>query len=255
MGDQENFADKVIQSLKGTRAVDLTEDTTQPDVQAASVDANDLEFRAFGSPGGGAGGTGPATGGNKDIVILPGYGGAASTSPSQINFYWNAPTTPDLTGIGNSIRTTIYNFAASSTQPQLVIGGYDGTVNYVPTPTYGSPGGVGTTAKIFIDPFLGSVSADYHIFNSAGTAATSITTAGFMYYDPTQNKYRGGTGAATAKTFAFTDDVTAASGLATTASNISAVTAATSALHYLLFSPQNGLQYLMYLVLLLLAKM
>ena len=241
MGDQENFADKVIQSLKGTRAVDLTEDTTQPDVEAASADAVDLEFRAFGSPGGGAGGTGPATGGNKDIVILPGYGGAASTTPSQINFYWNAPTTPDLTGIGNSIRTTIYNFAASATQPQLVIGGYDGTVNYVPTPTYGSPGGVGTTAKIFIDPFLGSLSGDYFIFNSAGTAATQITTAGYMYYDPAQNKFRGGTGAATAKTFAFTDDVTAASGLATTASNIQTVSASTAAGHFILFSPQNGL--------------
>ena len=235
MDEQENFADKVIKTLKGSRSVDLTKTDGEPTAQSD-------DFTAYGAVEGG--GTGPGTGGNKDIIVLPGFGGAAATSPSQINFYWNAPATQDLTGIGAQVRTTIFNYASTATSPLLVIGGYDGTTNYVPVPTYGTGGATGTTAKIFINPFVGYISQDYVSLNPTSPAGAAIATtnaAGFMYYDNTQSKIRVGIGAGTAKTIAFTDDVTAASGLATTATNVSAVTASTSSNHFILFSPQNGL--------------
>ena len=82
--EPENFADKVINSLRmQSKAVDLSvaevvEQSTEP------VSLGDVV--AYGSPSGG--GTGPGSGGNKDIVIIPGYGGVAATSTSQVNFYW-----------------------------------------------------------------------------------------------------------------------------------------------------------------------
>ena len=238
MDEQENFADKVIKSLKGSRAVDLTDVVEE----ATDITAQSNDFTAYGAQEGGT--PGPGSGGNKDIVILPGAGGVAGTSPSQINFYWNSPTTPDLTGIGQSIRTTIYNYASTATSPLLVIGGWDGTTNYVPSPTYGTGGATGTTAKIFINPFLGYITHDYMVLNNTSPAGAAIATtnaAGWMYYDNAQSKIRVGVGAGTAKTIAFTDDVTAASGLATTATSVQAVTATTAANHFILFSPQQGL--------------
>ena len=238
MDEQENFADKVIKSLKGSRAVDLT----NTDEVAADITAQSYDFTAYGAQEGG--GPGPGSGGNKDIVVLPGAGGVAGTSPSQINFYWNAPSTPDLTGIGQQVRTTIYNYASTATSPLLVIGGWDGSTNYVPSPTYGTGGATGTTAKIFINPFLGYITQDYMVLNNTspvGAAIATTNSAGWMYYDNAQSKIRVGIGAGTAKTIAFTDDVTAASGLATTATSVQAVTATTSANHFILFSPQNGL--------------
>jgi hypothetical protein len=230
MDEQENFADKVIKTLKGSRSVDLTKTSEEPTAQS-----ND--FTAYGAVEGG--GTGPGTGGNKDIIVLPGFGGAAATSPSQINFYWNAPATQDLTGIGAQVRTSIFNYASSGTSPLLVIGGYDGTTNYVPVPTYGTGGATGTTAKIFINPFVGYITHDYMVLNPTSPAGAAIATtnaAGFMYYDNAQSKIRVGVGAGTAKTIAFTDDVTAASGLATTATNIYLVAGANNASHFLTFS-------------------
>jgi len=74
MEEKENFADKVIKSLKGSRSVDLTKTAEEPEITAQSN-----EFTAYGALEGG--GTGPGTGGNKDIIILPGFGGAAATNP------------------------------------------------------------------------------------------------------------------------------------------------------------------------------
>ena len=102
MGDQnpQDFAEKVLQSLKkSSRAVDLS-DNAEPDVSPQSVEpvvvsqqSVSRDFTAYGAVQ--AGGLGPGAGGNKDLVIIPGYTGSAATSVSQVNFYWSAPTTPD----------------------------------------------------------------------------------------------------------------------------------------------------------------
>ena len=110
MGDQnpQDFAEKVLQSLKkSSRAVDLSDKPEKPVVEQSSVKASTAstasnDFTAyFSQPV--AGGEGPGTGGNKDLVIIPGYGGAASTSVSQVNFYWSAPAIPDSTGFDYNV--------------------------------------------------------------------------------------------------------------------------------------------------------
>ena len=200
MPPQDDFAEKVIQSLKkNQRAVDLTEPKVEDEVVVQS------DFEAKGAQD--AGGDGPLTGGNKDINIVPGYGGVAATSVSQINFYWNSPAIPDTSGFGQSVRTTIFNYASSATNPLLVIGGWNGSVNYVPSQAWGGAG-AGTTAKIFIDPFRGHITLDYVDLNTSGIAST--TRAGSIWYDTTGTRVRVGTGAATAKTFAYTDDLVSA---------------------------------------------
>jgi len=230
--EPENFADKVINSLiKQSKAVDLTAE----EVAAQSADpVPSGDFVAYGAPSGG--GTGPGAGGNKDIVIIPGYTGTAATSVSQINFYWSAPNTPDATGVDNNIRATIYNFATNPgsgvTRSVLAFGGYDGANQYKPTPTYG--GGTGITSKIFIDPFLGKIDTDFIGFNSTGVAST--TDVGTMSYDTTQNRIRVGTGAGSAKTVAYTDDVSSVAGLATTAQNVNIVTTNTGTFYPLFTS-------------------
>jgi hypothetical protein len=236
MADNNNpqdFAEKVIQSLrKSNRAVDLKEpsaliEETTPIVAKAQSE----DVQAFYSlPE--AGGQGPGSGGSKDIVIIPGYSGTAATSTSQVNFYWSAPAVPDSTGVDTNVRATIYNFATSTTRPVLVFGGYDGTSQYKPHPSYG--GGSGITAKIWLDPFLGRVDMDSIGLNATGVGVS--IEKGILSYDSTQNKLRVGVGAGTAKTVAFTDDLAAASGLATTATNIYLASGALAASHYLTFS-------------------
>ena len=205
MASQEEFQKKVLESLKkNLMAVDLTD---QPEEEIAEVantqtfQAESYDFTAFGAPQA----AGPTSGGNKDIVILPGAGGATANSASQINFYWNSPTIPDTTGIGQSIRATLFNYATSATNPVLAIGGWNGTTNYLPSATYG--GGSGTTAKIWFDPFLGRIETDYLGFN-AGVADTNV--AGVLFYDSSQSVFKGGTGAGTGKTLAFLSDIPAA---------------------------------------------
>jgi len=225
--EPENFADKVINSLiKQAKAVDLTAEEV---VAQSTVPVPLGDFVAYGNPSGG--GTGPGQGGNKDIVIIPGYSGTAATSVSQINFYWSAPTTPDSTGVDTNIRATIYNFATNPgsgvTRSVLAFGGYDGTNQVKPTPTYG--GGTGITSKIFIDPFLGKIDTDFIGFNNTGVAST--TDIGAMSYDTTQNRIRVGTGAGSAKTLAYTDDVSSTAGLATTAQNVNITSTAVGTLY------------------------
>ncbi len=203
MASQDEFQKKVLESLKkNLMAVDLT-DTPEEEIvssneQVVEVQAQNYNFEAFGAPQG----PGPTSGGNKDIVILPGAGGTTANSASQINFYWNSPTIPDTTGIGQSIRATLFNYATSATNPVLAIGGWNGTVNYLPSATYG--GGSGTTAKIWFDPFLGRIETDYLGFN-IGVGDTNV--AGVIFYDSTQNKFKGGIGSGVGRTIAFTDDI------------------------------------------------
>ena len=233
MADNNNpqdFADKVLQSLKKqSRAVDLTDNTnTENVVEQASVQPLSQDFTVLGSQIGG--GLGPASGGNKDLVVVPGYGGTAATSTSQINFYWNAPAVPDSTGVDNNVRATIFNYATSVTNPVLVIGGYNGTSQFKPHPTYG--GGTGVTAKILIDPFLGRIDVDQIGLN---TGVGVSTDAGVLTYDSVQSRLRVGL-SGIAKTVAFTDDIPVISGFATTARNIDLTSGANNASHFLTFS-------------------
>ena len=245
MATQDDFQKKVLDTLKkNLKAVDLSDEQpkvqpevqpkvqpeVQPEVQPViepRVLMSSSDFTAYGIPTA----AGPTSGGNKDIVMLPGFGGAAATSASQINFYWNAPAIPDTSGFGTSIRTTIFNYATSATNPVLVVGGYNGTVNLLPAANYG--GGSGTTARIWIDPFLARIDLDYVGLNS-GVADTNV--AGVLFYDSTLNKLKVGTGSGNGKTVAFTDDVATASGLATTATMIYLAAGANAASHYLTFS-------------------
>ena len=215
-----DFAEKVLQTLKRTsRAVDLNEPI------ASSVNR---DFTAYGAQE--SGDPGPGSGGNKDIVIIPGFGGAAASSTSQVNFYWNAPAVPDSTGIDSNVRATIYNYAITQTRPTLVIGGYDGTNQYKPIANYGT--GTGITAKIWFHPFLGRIDADQFGFNTL--AATGVSTAtGILTWDTTQNKIRVGV-AGIAKTLAYTDDISPFSGSATTASNLNIATSATQTSNHFL---------------------
>ena len=205
MASQEEFQKKVLESLKkNLMAVDLSDQPEEQVVEQASTEdfqAQTNDFIAFGAPQA----AGPTSGGNKDIVILPGAGGATANSASQINFYWNSPTIPDTTGIGQSIRATIFNYATTATNPVLAIGGWNGTTNYLPSATYG--GGSGTTAKIWFDPFLGRIETDYIGFN-AGVADTNV--AGVIFYDSSQSVFKGGVGAGVGKTIAFLDNIPSA---------------------------------------------
>jgi len=205
MASQDEFQKKVLESLKkNLMAVDLSdtpEEVVLEQEQVSEVQAQSNDFTAFGAPQG----PGPTTGGNKDIVILPGAGGATANSASQINFYWNSPTIPDTTGIGQSIRATLFNYATSATNPVLAIGGWNGTTNYLPSATYG--GGSGTTAKIWFDPFLGRIETDYLGFNT-GVGDTNV--AGVLFYDSAQSVFKGGVGSGIGKTIAFLDNIPSA---------------------------------------------
>ena len=227
---QDDFQKKVLETLaKNLKAVDLSEEqpVAQPVAQSEEprVTMMSSDFTAYGFPSA----AGPTSGGNKDILILPGYGGAAATSASQINFYWNSPSVPDTTGVGTSVRTTIFNYATSVTNPVLVVGGYNGTVNLLPSANYG--GGSGTTARIWIDPFLARIDLDYVGFNS-GVADTNV--AGVLFYDSTLNVFKGGTGSGSGKTIAFTTDIPA---VASSAALVN--TDATTATRYLIGTVLN----------------
>jgi hypothetical protein len=232
----QDFAEKVLQSLKKqSRAVDLSDNNVEEIVfkqakvePVAPVAPVSQDFTALGQPGGG--GLGPASGGNKDLVVVPGYGGTAATSTSQINFYWNAPAVPDSTGVDTNVRATIFNYATTTTNPVLVIGGYNGTSQFKPHPSYG--GGTGVTAKILIDPFLGRIDVDQIGLN---TGVGVSTDAGILTYDSTQSRLRVGL-SGIAKTVAFTDDIPVTSGFATTARNVDLASGANNNSHFLTFS-------------------
>ena len=103
----DNFSEKVLAKLKEKNmAVDLTDEPidSQPQVEAQSepVQAfSDQGFTAFA-----ASGTAPTSGGNKDILIIPGFGGTTASAASQINFYWIEPATVPTDNITDATGTT-----------------------------------------------------------------------------------------------------------------------------------------------------
>ena len=242
MPPQDDFASKVIKSLqKNNQAVDLTstdevveeitvlpepvaepvaepvvepEPVVDPVIEPVAVPSSLGDVTAYGAP---QTADGPTTGGNKDIIIVPGFGGAAATSVSQVNFYWRAPATVDITGFDTNVRSTIFNYALSTgtaiTTPVLAFGGYDGTSNYLPSRNWNNAG-TGVTAKVWINPFRGEIAVDYLQLNSGFGGAGATTLQGSFYYDVTQDKLRFATStsgaAGFAKTVAFTDDIVTA---------------------------------------------
>jgi hypothetical protein len=249
---REEFSEKVLAKLKEmNKAVDLTEEPVveepvveEPVVEetvVASVESDNLlpggvitiqgkeyqvvasaegdySFQALGVVGGGAG---PGSGGSRDILIIPGYGGTSSETASQINFYWdyNFGTTGYSTFTSTGLpsnntdtgkRTSIINYADNTTNPALVIGGYNGTSWYGPTTTYGGITG-GLLAPIWIHPIIGQIDTNYVGFNSSSSLGTS-TIAGVMQWSGVANRLIIGDGAGS-KTIAYTSDVTAANQL------------------------------------------
>ena len=144
------------------KAVNLSdlEDSEQISTVIKNLSVNEnKDFSAFGAVS-----SGPTSGGNKDILIVPGFGGTSSETASQINFYWSAGyttsggTIPTNNNDGNK-RTSIFNYAESGTGiPVLAIGGFDGTNHFSPTATYGGVTGQ-TVAKIWFHPFSGKIDA------------------------------------------------------------------------------------------------
>ena len=173
--NREEFSEKVLAKLKEkNRAVDLTEEQDQESpaaqedvVQMQSEPLGDSPFEAFGTL---PGSTPPTTGGNRDILIIPGFGGTSTETASQINFYWTAgydtsaiPTNNTDTGK----RTSIFNYADSTTAPALVFGGYNGTSYYGPTTTYGGVTSNGVVASIWMHPFEGQIDTNYISFTAS----------------------------------------------------------------------------------------
>jgi len=194
----DNFSDKVVKKLqKQNLAVDLTEEVveeaapeTAPEVAPEEVAVQSQDFQAMTANSGN-----PGTG-IKDIVVIPG-GGTAQTSTSQINFYWEKPTTQGVDNTDAFLRSSIYNYvegADGSEEPVLAIGGYNGT-HYAPAATYG--GGSGQqVARIWFHPFSGTVDAAKLVLEQTantgsiqfgtGTVTQTTTTKGHLGWTGTR---------------------------------------------------------------------
>jgi hypothetical protein len=217
----DNFSDKVVKKLqKQNLAVDLTEEEivedaapeTPPEVAPQEVAVQSQDFQAMvqapGNPGTGI----------KDIVVIPG-GGTAQTSTSQINFYWEKPTTQGVDNTDAFLRSTIYNYvegADGSEEPVLAIGGYNGT-HYAPAAAYG--GGSGQqVARIWFHPFTGTVDAAKLVLEqAANTAAIQFGTTASVSQTTTTRGHLGWTGSrlvigdgSTAYNIAYTSDLAGA---------------------------------------------
>ena len=229
----DTFQDDVIKKLKDrNKAVNLSdlEDSEQISTVIKTLSVNEnKDFSAFGAVS-----SGPTSGGNKDILIVPGFGGTSSETASQINFYWSAGystsggTIPTNNNDGNK-RTSIFNYAETGTGiPVLAIGGYDGTNHFSPTSTYGGVSGQ-TVAKVWIHPFSGKIDAttidlSQNSLNTAqitfGTASTgdhSTLTQGQMAWNGTRLQVHNGTAI---KSIAYTDDVSGANSIDNTSTSI-----------------------------------
>ena len=231
---REEFSEKVLAKLKEmNKAVDLTEESSIANVEQAVqeiiaeqrqeiISIKSEDFTALGTTTqGGGSGSGPATGGSKDILIIPGFGGTSSDTTSQINFYWDtgfgtsgyttASGNPPSTNTDTGKRTSIFNYASGTTAPVLVFGGYTGTTYYAPSTSYG--GSVNATvANIWINPFTGQIDTNYINFNNG--VATS-TTQGVISWSTTDARLAIGTGTVT-KFLAYTTDVTSANQITAT---------------------------------------
>lgn len=164
----DNFSDKVVKKLqKQNLAVDLTEvvEEAAPEAVQEEVAVQSQDFQAMAQAPGN-----PGTG-IKDIVIIPG-GGTAQTSTSQINFYWEKPTTQGTDNTDAFLRSTIYNYvegADGSEEPVLAIGGFNGT-HYAPAATYGGGSGQ-SVARIWFHPFSGTIDAAKLVLEQANNTA------------------------------------------------------------------------------------
>jgi hypothetical protein len=216
----DNFSEKVLAKLKEKNmAVDLTDepiDDQQVEAKSEPVQTlSDQGFTAFG-----AAGTAPTSGGNKDILIIPGYGGTTASAPSQINFYWTASTTSiatDNTDASGAIRrTTLFNYSDDANNPVLVFGGYNGTLNLAPAGTYGGVT-TNTVAKIWIHPFTGTIDTDYLNFGT-NTVSASTSAGVLSWVGSATNRLSVGDGA-NAKQIAYTTDVTSANQITASANN------------------------------------
>jgi hypothetical protein len=214
--NRDEFSEKVLAKLKEkNRAVDLTEESVDPEpgteleVLAQSEPVFDQNFTAFDATG-----TAPTSGGNKDILIIPGYGGTTAASASQVNFYWVASTTSIATdntdATGTIRRSTIFNYSDDANNPALVIGGYNGTTSLAPALTYGAVT-TNTIAKIWIHPFTGTIDVDY--LDLGTNNPTASTGAGILsWVGSATNRLSVGDGS-TARQLAYTTDVTSANQL------------------------------------------
>jgi hypothetical protein len=216
----DNFSEKVLAKLKEKNmAVDLTDepiDNQQVEAKSEPVQTlSDQGFTAFG-----AAGTAPTSGGNKDILIIPGYGGTTASAPSQINFYWTASTTSiatDNTDASGAIRrATLFNYSDDANNPVLVFGGYNGTLNLAPAGTYGGVT-TNTVAKIWIHPFTGTIDTDYLNFGT-NTVSASTSAGVLSWVGSATNRLSVGDGA-NAKQIAYTTDVTSANQITASANN------------------------------------
>ena len=220
----DNFSDKVVKKLqKQNLAVDLTEEVVEeaapetapevaPEVAPQEVAAQSQDFQAMTANSGN-----PGTG-IKDIVVIPG-GGTAQTSTSQINFYWEKPTTQGTDNTDAFLRSTIYNYVEGldgSEEPVLAIGGYNGT-HYAPAATYG--GGSGQqVARIWFHPFSGTIDAAKLVleqaantaaisFGSGTVAQSSVLTTGQLGWTGSRLNINDGSAI---KSLAYTSDLSGA---------------------------------------------
>ena len=216
--NRDEFSEKVLAKLKEkNRAIDLTEEEivesakSEPEIIAQSEPTPDQNFVAFDATG-----AAPTSGGNKDILIIPGFGGTTAASASQINFYWIEPATVPTDNVtdatGTTRRSTLFNYSDDLNNPAIAFGGYNGTLNLAPASTYGGST-TNTVAKIWIHPFSGTIDADY--LDLGNNTVTAATTAGILSWVPGSTRLSVGDGT-NAKQIAYTTDVTSANSITAT---------------------------------------
>jgi hypothetical protein len=216
--NRDEFSEKVLAKLKEkNRAIDLTEEEIvesakpEPEIIAQSEPTPDQNFVAFDATG-----AAPTSGGNKDILIIPGFGGTTAASASQINFYWIEPATVPTDNVtdatGTTRRSTLFNYSDDLNNPAIAFGGYNGTLNLAPASTYGGST-TNTVAKIWIHPFSGTIDADY--LDLGNNTVTAATTAGILSWVPGSTRLSVGDGT-NAKQIAYTTDVTSANSITAT---------------------------------------
>ena len=253
----DNFSDKVVKKLqKQNLAVDLTEEVVEeaapetapevaPEVAPQEVAAQSQDFQAMTANSGN-----PGTG-IKDIVVIPG-GGTTQASTSQINFYWEKPTTQGTDNTDAFLRSTIYNYiegADGSEEPVLAIGGYNGT-HYAPAAAYG--GGSGQqVARIWFHPFSGTIDAAKLVLEQAantaairfGTNTVTQTTITSGHLGWTGTRLVIGDGGA-AQEVAYRSDITGSQNTFSTMSDGSNTSAADNSTDTFRFRGSNGVTVL-----------
>jgi hypothetical protein len=241
----DNFSDKVVKKLqKQNLAVDLTEEVVK-EAAPEELTAQSQDFQTMTANSGN-----PGTG-IKDIVIIPG-GGTAQTSTSQINFYWEKPTTQGTDNTDAFLRSTIYNYVEGndgSEEPVLAIGGFNGT-HYAPATNYGGGSGQ-AVARIWFHPFTGTIdTAKLVLEQTANTGAIQFGT-GTVTQTTTTKGHLGWTGTRlvigdglTANSIAYTSDLAGAQNIFQNMSDGTNTAAADSPTDTFKFRGSNGVTVL-----------